>query len=347
MKSKTRAQTKGQTASIDMLKKRSEMLKHCRAFFYARDVYEVDTPILSLSATPDVHLQSLKVNANLPGLVKNTPYYCHTSPEYAMKRLLSAGSGDIFYLGKVFRDQDLSSRHQPEFTMLEWYRLGFSMQDLITETADLIQTLFTRANLKQNEPLEIERLSYQQAFETYAGLPNIHQASAADCQASLASHNLPEIVGVDPDDKALWEQLVFTEIIEPQLGWQGNLPENRAKITCVYHYPARDAALSKISPTNPLVAERFEVFVMGMELANGYDELQEGDDYEMRFNESLQQRQALGYPCHPLDEDLLVALKDTPLPQCSGVALGFDRLLQRLFEKPDIQSVLPFAIQKP
>lgn len=317
------------SASLEALQKRSQWLKQLRAFFYAREVMEVDTPMLSQSATPDRHLDSLKTAVRLPGQLATHTFYLHTSPEYPMKRLLCAGSGDIFYLGKVFRNGDLSPRHQVEFTMLEWYRLGFSMAEMMQETAHVIQVVLG------NLPIEI--LTYQQAFEQYANLVDIHSASAADCRACLRAFNIPEVVGVEADDKALWEQLVLTEVIEPQLGLDC--------ITCLSHYPARDAALAQISTENPQEALRFEVFVQGMELANGYQELQEADATQQRFQQSLQQRQIDGIETVPLDNRLLASLAEAGLPACSGVALGVDRLFHLALSASQLSEVMPFSIE--
>ncbi|RUM91196.1 MAG: EF-P lysine aminoacylase GenX [Thiomicrospira sp.] len=316
------------TASIAQLKKRSQWLKDLRAFFYARSVMEVDTPMLSNAATPDLHLRSLKTWVQIPGIKEKQPFFLHTSPEYPMKRLLCAGSGDIFYLGKVFRDGDLSPRHQVEFTLLEWYRLGFDLKEMMRETAAVIQLIIG--------PRPIEMLSYEQAFRQYAGIQNIHNATAEDCQQCLARHQVPEIVGVDVDDKPLWEQLVLTEVIEPQLG--------RNAITCLFHYPAREAALAQISPENPQVALRFEVFVEGMELANGYQELQASELYRSRFEASLSERIERGVEAVPLDVNLLEAIQEPGLPECSGVALGVDRLFALALACDNIESVIPFGL---
>ncbi len=330
-----------------MLIKRSHLLQQLRAFFYARSVIEVDTPMLSSSAVPDVHLSSLKTQVQVPGERDLQTFYLPTSPEYPMKRLLCEGSGDIFYLGKVFRDGDLSPRHQVEFMMLEWYRLGFSMNELIDEVVTLINSVL-------KTPLNVERLSYQQAFAKYADIEAIHTATAEACQACLKRHGVPEIIGVDHDDKALWEQLVLTEVIESQLGVQhtvensarghederksaesqDNTMRKRPAITVLFHFPASQASLARLSPENPLVAERFEVFVNGTELANGYHELVEAELYRARFEDALTEREQLGFTPVPLDERLLTTLKSHPLPDCSGVALGVDRLfaLQQGFE---------------
>ncbi|MDG4812308.1 EF-P lysine aminoacylase EpmA [Hydrogenovibrio sp. 3SP14C1] len=316
------------TASIEQLKKRSQWLKDLRAFFYARSVMEVDTPILSSAATPDLHLRSLKTSVQVPGIKDKQPYFLHTSPEYPMKRLLCAGSGDIFYLGKVFRDGDLSARHQVEFTLLEWYRLGFDLTEIMAETATLIQLVIG--------PKPTQMLSYEQAFRQYAGVSSIHVATAEECRQCLARHQIPEVIGVDKDDKVLWEQLILTEVIEPLLGQNA--------ITYLFHYPARDAALAEISKENPQVALRFEVFVEGMELANGYQELQDSDGYRDRFEASLSDRIAHGAEPVPVDNYLLDALKEKGLPECSGVALGVDRLFMLAAKHKNIESVIPFGL---
>lgn len=314
----------------DRIQKRSQMLQTLRAFFYARNVCEVDTPVLSSAATPDVHLSSLVTEVQVPGEKALQPFYLHTSPEYPMKRLLCHGSGDIFFLGKVFRDGDVSPRHQVEFTMLEWYRLGFSMFDLMDEVTGLLKMVLGE--------LSVEQLSYQQAFKQYAGIDDIFTATAETCQACLKQHHVPDVVGVDENDKTLWEQLVLTEVIESQLG--------QDCITVIYHYPARDAALAQISAESPNVAERFEVFVKGMELANGYHELADSETYRQRFEESLTQRQQFDLPAVPLDENLLSTLAECPLPDCSGVALGVDRLLLLQQGLSNIEQGIPFGIDQ-
>ncbi|GAB6070801.1 elongation factor P--(R)-beta-lysine ligase [Thiomicrorhabdus hydrogeniphila] len=323
----------------DTLQKRSNLLQQARAFFYARSVIEVDTPILSQAATPDIHLASLQSLLQVPGYKEPKTYYLHTSPEYPMKRLLCEGSGDIFYLGKVFRNGDLSPRHQIEFSMLEWYRIGFSMHQLIDEVIELIQTII---QMEQLDSLKVEKLTYQQVFAKYAQIENVFNASAKDLKDCLVKYRVPEIVGVDDNDKALWEQLVLTEVIEPNLGRN----QDRASITVMYHYPAKDAALARVSEANPLVAERFEVFVNGMELANGYYELADAKLYRQRFKEANAQRQQLDLPVMPLDENLLRTLEDKTLPDCSGVALGIDRLFALQQNYANLKQGICFGIEE-
>ncbi|MBN2606935.1 MAG: EF-P lysine aminoacylase GenX [Thiotrichales bacterium] len=312
---------------IDILKKRSDALHKLRAFFYAQNVTEVDTPILSRAAVPDVHLASLQTSVDLPNVGQQLTYYLHTSPEYPMKRLLCEGIGDIYYLGKVFRNGDLSPRHQPEFTMIEWYRLNYRLMDMVEETFAVAQQLLGEV------PTEV--MTYQQAFERFAGIADIHHASAKVCLSCLKQNNVPEIIGVDADDKPLWEQLVLTEVIEPQLGL--------GQLTCLTHFPARNASLARISPDNDLTAERFEIFYQGMELANGYHELQSADAYRQRFEANQALRRQNGLAEVPIDEALLDSLSSLGLPDCSGVAMGFDRLFALSQGKQDLSDVLAFG----
>ena len=316
------------SASLEILKVRANALAKIRDFFYQQQVMEVDVPILSSATVPDPYLDSIIVKVDLPNIGNQLNHYLHTSPEYTMKRLLCAGSGDIYYLGKVFRQGDLSPRHQPEFTMLEWYRLDFSLQQMMEETTQVIKLILGNLN--------VEFISYQQAFQDYANIKNIHKATAKACKNCLANNNIAEIVGVDDTDKNLWEQLILTEIIEPKLG-------NKC-ITCLHHYPAKDAALAQIS-ANGVTAERFEIFVNKMEIANGYLELQDAKIYQQRFAESLEQRIKINKENVPIDNHLINALNQQGLPNCSGVALGFDRLLMLLENKQNIEQVMPFSIQ--
>jgi len=315
----------------DILKKRSDLLQQIRAFFYARDVIEVDTPILSRGATPDVHLRSLATQIDIPGASGKQTFYLHTSPEYPMKRLLCEGSGDIFFLGKVFRDGDVSPRHQVEFTMLEWYRLGFNLQDLIEEVTALLEQVIDTNR-------RVEQFTFAEAFQQFAQIQDVFDASSEDFRTCLKRHQVADIVGVEDEDRALWQQLVLTEVIEPQLG--------QNTFTVITHFPAEDAALARISEGDSRTADRFEVFVDGMELANGYYELADGEQYEKRFELSLRLREACHLPKVPLDVNLIQSLKTKPLPNCSGVALGVDRLFMLQQGIQNIEHVVPFSIEK-
>lgn len=318
-----------------MLQKRSQLLQQLRAFFYARGVVEVDTPIFSPYGTPDAYLDSVQAQLHLPGSAKLQTVYAHTSPEYPLKRLLATGAGDLFYLGKVFRDGDLSPRHQPEFTLLEWYRLGFSLQDLIVETVDLCRAVLGRE-------LSAETVTYQQLFQQHLGIENIHHASAEACFQAYQQQGLSEIVGVDASDKILWEQLLLTEVIEPKLG---STADGKRQISCVIEFPNHIASLAQLHPEKPWLVQRVEVYIDGMELANGYLELQQAESYQAAFEKELAERKKLlKSPVLP-DNALIETLKESPLPSCSGIALGVDRLLMLQQGMTDIRQVVPFYLE--
>ncbi|KUJ71766.1 EF-P lysine aminoacylase EpmA [Thiomicrospira sp. WB1] len=324
------------SADLAVLKKRSQCLAHLRAFFYERDLLEVDTPMLSEAATPDVHLDSLKVAVNVPGQADSQIRYLHTSPEYPLKRLLCAGSGDLFYLGKVFRDGDLGRRHQIEFTLLEWYRLGFDLYQMQQETAHVIEGTLALLGRPLAQPMESIR--WEEAFARYAGIDDPLSANAETYQACLATKGAAPVTGLSEDETDLWAQLVFTEVIEPQLGHD--------RVTCVTHYPLDQASLAQQDPQDERWALRFEAYVAGEELANGYQELQSPAEHRHRFERERQARQQLGKPVVPLDQRLLEALEQGGLPDCAGVALGVDRLIALGLSAKSISAVMPFGFER-
>lgn len=313
------------SATRETLQKRAQLLQTLRAFFYARDVLEVEAPLLSQAAAPDVHLDSLVTHVRRPGVGEETRWL-PISPEYPLKRLLCAGYGDVFSLGKVFRDGDESSRHQPEFTLLEWYRLGVDLQGIMAETAALLTQVLPE--------LLVTTYRYDTLFKTFAGVEKAYSAPPETFRAVLDAAG-KAIAGVDAGDRVLWRQLVLTEVIEPQLAKQG--------LVFVWGYPQEEAALAALSTEGH--ALRFEVYVHGMELANGYEELRAAEDYAARFAAWNQQRQAQGKPVMPIDVHLLAALEASGgLPACSGVALGVDRLLMVQLGIEDIRKVQAFEI---
>ena len=301
------------STSIVHLQQRAKLMSKLRAFFSERDVWEVDTPLLGAASVSDPHIDALAV-AN---------HYLQTSPEYFMKRLLAAGSGSIYYLGKAFRRDEAGARHNPEFTMLEWYRPGFDDHQLIDEVVDLIRYL--------NVDSAITTISYGELFERYTGL-NPHSASVIQFR-HLAAEKLD--VNWQDDSISLWLDLLFSHLVEPQL---------TDAIYLVYDYPACQKALAKTSVNTEgiEVAHRFEMFWQGIELANGYWELTDAVEQRLRFNADNQIRTELGKPIIAPDEKFLAAL-DAGLPECAGVALGVDRLLMCLLEQRTISSVLPFS----
>lgn len=316
------------SADIATLKKRAQVLKALRAFFDARNVVEVQTPLMSSSATTDVHLDSFYVQSD----ASKQKYYLLTSPELPIKRLLCAGIGDCYQISSAFRCDEQGARHNPEFTLLEWYRLGFTAFDLMDEVIELIQNLAVDFSDSEGQ-LVVAKKSYQTLFLDELGIDPITSGTKKLNQI-LNKQNLwgggqPALSKNDALD------LLFSQCIEP------SFPEHQ--LTVVYHYPAEQAGLARVCEHNPQVSERFEVFWGGMELANGFYELAHPNEQRMRFEQDRALRKQLGKPDVPQDELFLDALEHG-LPDCAGVALGVDRLLMKLLGKQRIQSVLCFGV---
>lgn len=319
------------TADLAVLRLRADLLAQIRAFFAARGVLEVETPVLSAAALTDPHLASFSTVYAGPGTRYGQTLYLHTSPEFPMKRLLAAGSGCIYQIARVFRDGEAGRRHNPEFTLLEWYRVGFDHQRLMSEVAELV-TMLLAGRLALAGP---ERLSYGALFQHYLGL-NPHQANVAELAACAVEHGVPIPPGMPADEADPWLDLLLTHCIEPQLGF--------GRLTFVYDYPVSQAALARLRPGNPPVGERFELYVNGIELANGFHELGDAAEQRRRFEQENQARQVQRLPTMPLDERLLAALA-AGLPDCAGVALGLDRLVMLAAGKTSIQEVITFPIE--
>jgi lysyl-tRNA synthetase class 2 len=321
------------SAALEVLKLRARMLERIRAFFSARGVLEVETPVLSGAATPDPGLLSLTTTYTGPGAPAGRRLYLNTSPEFPMKRLLAAGSGSIYQVCKVFRDGESGRRHNPEFTMLEWYRVGFDHHRLMDEVAELVSV-----SLSDRLPLaEPERLTYREAFERLVGL-DPHAATVAEFARAAEAHDvrLPGQHANEPDH-AMWRDLLLTHVIEPKLG--------RGRPTFLFDFPATQASLARIVPGEPPVAARFELFIQGIELANGFHELADSDEQRTRFERQLHARQTTGLPAVPLDEHLLAALA-AGLPDSAGVALGFDRLVMLAAGARSIAEVMAFPLER-
>lgn len=308
------------SASLENLKLRAELLAKLRQFFAARGVLEVDTPALSQAGATDRHIHSFRLEDGRGGHL-----YLHTSPEFPMKRLLAAGSGDIYQLCKVFRSGEAGRLHNPEFTLLEWYRHGFDHHRLMAEVAELLSLLLPKSGGTA------EYLSYREAFQRYAGLDPF-QAQSADCVAALkqASRVPPLEAELDYDG---WLDLVAGELVYPRLG-QGHL-------SFIYDYPASQAALARVRPGDPPLAERFEAFVDGIELANGFHELADAAEQRRRFEADGVYRRRHGLGEVPMDQRLLAALQHG-LPDCAGVALGFDRVVKLAAGADSLDQVLAF-----
>jgi lysyl-tRNA synthetase class 2 len=313
-------------ASLDTLRLRAAMLAAVREFFAARGVLEVETPALSRAGATDPAIESLIAS---PRSLGAAPHYLHTSPEFAMKRLLAEGSGDIYQLCRVFRDDELGRWHQPEFTMLEWYRVGWDEQRLMTEVAELVTTACAAAG--RTPTARVVRLEFAQAFETALGIGP--DATTAELAAAVAA----EGVDVPPG-------MAHDALLDLALGTVVLASFDRTALTLVYDYPASQAALARVKATTPPVAARFEAFSGGIELANGFHELADAAEQRRRFTAERERRVASGRHAPPIDEQLLSALD--ALPDCAGVALGFDRLLALAAGADNVAAALAFAHQR-
>ncbi len=319
------------SAPLDTLQQRARLLQKLRAFFIDRGVLEVETPCLSAAATTDPQLHSLSTQYIGPGAHRGRTLHLHTSPEFPMKRLLAAGSGPIFQLCKVFRDGEAGRLHNPEFTLLEWYRPDYDHRQLMTEVAELVTQV-----LENRVPLgATEWLTYEDAFLRHTG-QNPLTASGAQWAACARQHGIAA-TGLDPDALDGWRDLLLTHLIEPHLG--------QGRLTFLYDYPASQAALARLRPDKPAVAERFELYLHGVELANGFHELGDAGEQRRRFEADLARRKTLGLAFMPPDERLLAAL-DHGLPACAGVALGVDRLVMLALGAHRLADVMAFPIER-
>ncbi|QOR39630.1 EF-P lysine aminoacylase GenX [Billgrantia diversa] len=313
------------TASIETLRERARLLGEVRAFFAERGVLEVETPVLGHGGSTDVHLASLSLKATTPAGCERL--WLQTSPEFHMKRLLAAGSGPIFQLARSFRDGEVGGRHNIEFTMLEWYRPGFSLDELIDETAALIQAVLSR------DPGPLRHRRYRELFCETLGLDPF------TVELDMLRRVAGEHGGLDMNDAGRDDclDLLMSLAIEPGLGREG--------LDVVVDYPASQAALARRHrdpQDGEWVASRFEVYLAGLELANGYDELIDADEQAARFAEDNLARRRLGLPQVDVDQRLLAALAHG-MPGCSGIALGIDRLVQLALGKTSVAEVMAFA----
>ncbi len=308
------------TATLAALRLRARLLTRARDFFAARGVLEVETPILGASTATDPHIESLRTS------VGGSARFLQTSPELFMKRLLAAGSGPIYQITKVFRDGESGARHNPEFTLLEWYRPGLDDHRLMDEVDQFLQAVLGCA--------ESERDTYEEIFRRRVGA-DPHRAGVSELQSRAEALGLRAVSssGFSRED---WLHLLMAEAVEPHLGI--------ARPQFLYDFPLELKALARIRKGErgtPDVAERFEVFVQGVELANGYHELTDASEQRERFLVDLESRRALGRAEVPIDEKMIAAL-GRGLPHCAGVALGFDRLVMIAADASAIGSVISF-----
>lgn len=310
------------TANIATLRHRAEMLRQIRAFFDQRGFFEVQTPLLSRDTVVDRYLEPIPVELSVAGATGQ--FYLQTSPEFAMKRLLAAGAKAIYQVGPAFRAGEAGPQHNPEFTMLEWYRIEDSYEQGMKLLSDFNQSIL------QTSPAEV--ITYRQAFTRFAG---VDPFSATDAELrALLPPETEDAVGYDRDNLLNW---IMAAMVEPNLGL------NQPNILC--DWPPSQAALAKIRPGDIPVAERFELFMAGVELANGYHELVDATELTRRMERTNLLRVAQGAPALPTTSRLQLAMQDG-LPDCCGVAVGVDRLLMAATGKASIAEVIPFPVDR-
>ena len=319
-------------ASNETLLARALMLKNIRAFFDEKGIVEVETPLLSHAATTDPHLESLQSR------FRDDACYLNTSPEYAMKRLLASWQRPIYQICKAFRDDELGDNHNPEFTILEWYRPDYDMRQLMDELADLVSVLcrLSCTDVNKIKP-EFEYISYQQAFEDFVNI-NPHQTSTTECYQAALEYKveIPQGLGTSANELTDWMDWLLTQLVLPKF--------KKDQFTFLYDYPVAQCALAKISKNEEQVsvAKRFELFFGVSELANGFQELTNANEQLQRFKLENSTRKLLGKNNRLIDKNLIAALSHG-LPECSGVAMGLDRFLMVLTKTMDIEKVLSFS----
>lgn len=305
---------------IEILRDRAKMLAQARAFFAERNVCEVDCPILSASASVDAHIDLITATPQGP------THYLHSSPEYSMKRLLSEGMGDIYQLSHVFRDGECGVKHNPEFTMAEWYRVNLPFRNMIEETIDFIRLFLG--------DLPFETISYRDAFRRYAGIDYL-SVSVEELLSYINAKGIKAYTSAADEGKDALLNLILGTIIEPQLGQNG--------FCALAYYPASQAALAQTRVFDgEAVCERFEVYYLGVELSNGYHELADPIEQRRRLIQANIDRKKMGKNTLPIDENFLQAL-EKGIPDCCGVAVGFDRLMMLRHNAAHIKDVIPFS----
>lgn len=313
-------------AGIQQLRKRAQLLAAIRRFFAERDVLEVETPLLCRATGTDPHLDFFTSQFNNPPHNKNL--FLQTSPEFAMKRLLAAGSGSIYQICKAFRNGEAGRFHNPEFTILEWYRVGFNLQQLMDEVAKLLLTLLA-ASMPQ---LSVMQLSYQQLFIESTGLDPL--CFSRPVYRHFAEHQgYPEAETLCADDHALWLDFLFSHCV------QNTMPQDA--ICLIHGYPAIQSSLARLHAEDSRLSERFEVFINGVELGNGFFELSDAEEQNARFAREITHRQTHGLATVEKDGLFLAALQ-SGLPDCSGIAIGLDRLLMIASGSDSIEQVIAF-----
>ncbi|MEK6748308.1 MAG: EF-P lysine aminoacylase EpmA [Pseudomonadota bacterium] len=312
------------SATCEVLRRRAAFIAAIRDFFQARGVLEVETPLLSRATTTDVHLESFVTSFQDTDVSKKRQLYLHTSPEFFMKRLLATGSGPIFQICKVFRNGEVGKLHNPEFTLLEWYRPGYNDHQLMGEIDEMLGAVLGF------EPAQ--RLSYAKAFDDILGI-NPHLDPLEKIKLCIEKNSLSLIGDSRDNDRDFWLDLIFSHLIQPRLG--------HGRAVLLYDFPASQAALARKRPGPEPVAERFELFYNGVELANGFHELCDVDEQRLRFEADVAIRRQRDLPIPIMDERFLAALA-AGLPASAGVAIGLDRLFMVSQGIPSLSQVLSF-----
>lgn len=306
------------------------MLHDIRGFFSERSVLEVETPLLCQGIGTDPQLEFFTADYFSPPLQQTL--FLQTSPEFAMKRLLAAGSGSIYQICKAFRNGESGRFHNPEFTMLEWYRVGFKLPQLMDEVDELIGRL-SKTHRSLNET---QRFRYQDIFLSCTDLNPLEFSFGDYCAYALGNH-MPEAVNICGQDHGLWLDFIFSHKVQPYLG------ENA--LCMVYDYPACQSSLARINEHNSQITDRVEIFLEGIELGNGYYELTDPEEQNRRFNKEISIRRERKLPTITKDSYLISAL-EAGLPECSGMAIGLDRLLMVLTGSNAIDDVLSFPLHR-
>ena len=316
------------SCSLELIRLRARLLHEIRSFFYAENVLEVETPILCHAIGTDPYLDFFSTS-QLPG---NQPVlYLQTSPEFAMKRLLAAQAGSIYQITKAFRKAESGRLHNPEFSMLEWYRVGYDLSRLM----DDVELLLNQFLPAERFPDPAERISYTDVFLQYTGL-NALQFNLSAYSRVAEKLGFPEAIRLCADDHPAWLDFLFSHSVQQHLGKTG--------LCMIFDYPACLPSLARLNLDNPLTVARVEVFIDGIELANGYNELTDIGQQRSRFDQEILLRDRNGAAKVHKDERLLAALQ-SGLPDCSGIAIGLDRLLMIISEKKHIDEVLAFPIE--
>ncbi len=318
------------TLNWENAKRRASTLRSIREFFYQREVIEVETPLLSYGTITDVHLDAFTTSYEFGQryeVEKNNTLYLQTSPEFAMKRLLASGYQSIFQLTKAFRNEEFGRHHNPEFTILEWYRIGFDHFELMDELQSLLLNILGK--------VKTNRITYQEAFTKVTSIDPL-RTSEIELLAFISKQNV-ESVWLEKEDKDTLLQYIFSQFVEAII--------SKDCLCFVYNFPSSQASLAKISSSDNRVADRFECYFQGVELANGFHELTCAETQKLRFVADNAKRNELGLLSKPIDENFIAALA-SGIPDCAGVALGIDRLIMLLLDKKSLKDVISLPIER-